>query len=254
MKAILKLRFLNCKSSVPEIVPAVIAKNFKELQEKVKRVEPYVKTVQLDIMDGIFVPNKTWPFVVEATQDKPSVKNLDGLEISLFLEAHLMIVNPHRVLNEWLESKVGRIILHWEALEKIHNHELLPYKTQIGSRFPISNLAEEIHHRDKEFGVAMNPKTPVEVLDSFINEIDAVLLMSVDPGFAGQKFQGRVIPKIAALRAKYQNVKIGVDGGINMQNINQLVKAGADFLSVGSTIFSSDDPAGEIIKLKKIIS
>src|SRR3989338_706553 len=136
---------------MPEIIPAIIPKNFKELEEKIKLVEPYVKTVQIDVMDGIFVSNATWNNPAE----------LDKLETNLALEAHLMVENPHRVLNEWLNSKVKRVILHWEAMEKIHNHELLPYKTQVGPGFPVTNLAEEIHKNNKEFGVALNLETPI---------------------------------------------------------------------------------------------
>ncbi len=226
-----------------EIIPTIIAKDFEDLQKKVKLVESSVQTVQLDIMDGVFVPNQTWNNPVE----------LSGLETNLFLEAHLMIVNPHQFLNEWLASKVKRVILHWEALEKIHNHEILPYKSQIGAGFPISNLVQESRVKGKEFGVALNPWTPVTVLENFIGEIDTVLLMSVNPGFGGQPFQSTVIPKIAALRQKYPDVKIGVDGGVNFENIKELVGAGANFLYVGSFIFEADDPAAAIEQLKKSI-
>jgi len=221
-----------------EIIPAIIAKSFDELKEKIKLVEPYVKTVQLDVMDGVFVPSSTWPFVAGASQDKSLEKEIEDLDTDIFLEAHLMIENPHRVLNEWLNSKVGRVILHWEAIEKIHNHELLPYETQIDAKFPISNLSREVHRCGKQFGVAINPPTPISVLDNFINEIDLVLLMSVNPGLAGQEIKEEVIPKIVALRQRYPDVKIEVDGGVNPQNILKLVQAGADFLVMGSAIFS----------------
>ena len=227
---------------MPEIIPAIIPKNFKELEEKIKLVEPYVKTVQIDVMDGIFVSNATWNNPAE----------LDKLETNLALEAHLMVENPHRVLNEWLNSKVKRVILHWEAMEKIHNHELLPYKTQVGAGFPVANLAEEIHKHNKEFGVALNLETPVFVLDNFINDIDLVLLMSVAPGQAGQRFDERVLSKISALRQEYPSVKIEVDGGVNEENILPLIAAGADFLVMGSAIFGKDDIGGAIEELKSL--
>ena len=228
---------------MPEIIPVIIPKDFTELEEKIRLVESYVKTVQIDAMDGIFSSNTTWN-----TPD-----DLEKLETSLILEAHLMIENPHRALNEWLISKVKRIILHWEAMEKIHNHELLPYKTQVGAGFPAVNLAEEIHKNNKEFGVALNLETPISALDNFINDIDLVLLMSVPPGRSGQKFDERVVPKIIALRQKYPDVKIEVDGGINSQNIAKLVVAGADFLVAGSAIFDSKD-VGEAIEELKILT
>ncbi len=231
-----------------EIIPAIIAKDFKELEVKIKLVETQVKTVQLDVMDGIFVPNKTWPYSIGG---QSSVKDLEKLETDLFLEAHLMVAFPHRVLNEWLNSKVKRIILHWEALEKIHNHEMLPYKTQISAGFPVSNLAEESHKHNKEFGLALNLETPITVLDNFIKYIDQVLIMSVKPGASGQDFDERTILKIIALRQKYPDVKIGVDGGISPQNILKLVEAGADFLAMGSAIFDSDDISKTIEDIKK---
>ena len=250
---------------MPEIVPAIIAENFKELEEKTRLVEPYVKTVQLDVADGIFVANKTWPyfapqsgatngkpFVADTPQGKPSLRDLDKIETTLDFEAHLMIDSPHQVLNEWLNSRVKRVILHWEVLEKIHNHELLPYKTQITAGFPVSNLAEEAHQRGKEFGVALNLETPVAALDNFMSYVDLVLLMSVPPGWGGQRFDERVIPKIIALRQKYPDVKIEVDGGVSADNMAKLIEAGADFLAVGSAIFNAGDIGGMITELNDL--
>lgn len=223
-----------------EIIPAIIAKNFEDLQDKIKLVEPFVATVQLDVMDGIFVPSTTW--------NSPS--DLEKLETNLVLEVHLMVDSPHRVLNGWLASQVKRIILHWEAVEKIHNHELLPYETTVDNQFPISNLAREIHRHNKQFGLALNPKTPLAVLDNFIGELDTVLLMSVNPGFAGQEFQSEVIPRIKQLRQKYPSVKIEVDGGLGPQNIKEAREAGADFLVIGSAIFVQLNIEEAIKKLK----
>lgn len=225
-----------------EIIPVIIPKDFTELQVKIKLVEPHAKTVQLDVVDGIFVANKTWPYsdgkeepLDYARGKKISVSDLDKLDTDIFLEAHLMVADPHRVLNEWLSSQVKRVILHWEALEKA------------GEDSSLGSLAEEVHKRGKEFGVALNIETPISVLDNFISYIDVVLLMSVKTGWGGQKFDERVIPKIVALRQKYPDVKIEVDGGVNADNIAGIVEAGADFLAVGSAIFNSSD-VGEAIK------
>ncbi len=234
-----------------EIIPAIIAKDFKELEAKIKLVEPHVKTVQLDVMDGIFVANKTWPYT-ENYREPFSINTLYRERFSVDLEAHLMVDAPHRVLNEWLGSKIGRVILHWEAMEKIHNHELLPYKTQVTAGWPVSNLAEEAHKNNKEFGVALNLETPISALDNFISYVDLALLMSVKPGAGGQEFKKEVIPKIIALRQRYPDVKIEVDGGVNADNIAELVKAGADFLVMGSAIFGSEDIEQAIKEFKQI--
>jgi len=255
-----------------EIIPAIIPKDFAELEAKIKLVEPYAKTVQLDVVDGIFASNTTWPYteynrhpeLVSGSDNNETPKqvrhdkkwslgdDLKNLHTNLTLEAHLMIDAPHRVLNEWLASRVKRIILHWEAVEKIHNHELLPYETTVDNQFPISNLAREIHRHNKQFGLALNLKTPLAVLDNFIDELDMVLLMSINPGFAGQEFQEEVIPRIKQLRQKYPGVKIGIDGGLGPQNIKEAQEAGADFLIVNSAIFGSRNIEQAIKELKRI--
>jgi len=222
-----------------EIIPAIIAKDFQDLKNKIKVVEPYVQTVQLDIMDGIFVSNETWPFAAAAAQGKPSVVDLENLETNLFLEAHLMVTEPEKVFEQWTDSPVQRIIVHWEALEN--------FKSQI------LNFAQYTYERNKEFGIALNPETPLEVLDHFINKVDLVLLMSVNPGFAGQPFQESVIPRIVSLRQKYPDVKIGVDGGVNLSNAKKLALAGADFLAVGSFIYAAGNPEQVIAQLNETL-
>lgn len=240
-----------------EIVPAIIARDFEELKGKLDLVKDQAQAVQLDIMDGVFVPNKTWPFdSAQDRQDKPSsVSELDQLDTNIFLEAHLMVEYPARVLSDWMScGKIGRIIFHWEAVRKIKNHELNPYQTQTEPRFPVSNLVREARKNNKQLGMALNPETPIEALSDFVKDLDMILLMSVDPGAAGQEFQESVIPKITALRQKFPDAKIGVDGGINLKNAKRLKELGVDFLVAGSAIFGSGDPQKALEELKKIIS
>jgi ribulose-phosphate 3-epimerase len=227
-----------------EIIPAIIAKDFQDLQEKIEQVMPFVSAVQLDVMDGIFVPNRTW--------NEPD--DLENIKSKLFFEAHLMIDKPQTVTERWLGSRAKRIILHWEALEKIHGHEMTPYKTASRPGFPVIDLAEEAHKHNKELGIAINPETPISALDSFINDIDLVLLMSVNPGKAGQAFQEKVIPKISALRQKYPDVKIEVDGGVSPQNAKKLAQAGANILVAGSSVFESKNAEEAINQLKKAVN
>jgi len=218
---------LVIENFMPEIIPAIIARSFDELKEKVKLVEPYVSTVQLDIMDGIFVSNETWR----------TPEDLNNLETNLFLEAHLMVVNPYDVIEGWLASKVRKVLIHWESLDKRVDFEL-----------SIIDLMEKVRLQNKKLGIVLNPETPMDVLDSFISQIDLVMLMGVSPGFAGQQIQPGVVDKVRQLRQKYLNVKIEIDGGVNSQNARQLVFAGADFLAVGASIFESGD-IGKAIKL-----
>ena len=228
-----------------KIIPAIIAENFEDLKNKVKLIESSASldpnrdnpAVQLDIMDGIFVPNETWRIP----------EDLKRLETGISFEAHLMVEWSQEIYERWLISKVKRIIWHWEALEKIINSSDSPE----GERISIFDLAGKTHMMKKEFGIALNPDTLIEQISNYVQVLDLVLVMSVDPGFAGQKFQDKVIPKITALRRKYPDVKIEVDGGINIGNAKTVVQAGADILVAGSAIFGSDDIGGAINNLKE---
>lgn len=253
---------------MPEIIPAIIAKNFGELQERVAAVELCVETVQLDIMDGVFVPNKTWPYTEGALED------LEKLETKLLLETHLMVEKPEEVLDDWLDSKVERVILHYEAIDHRFCHAGLDpvletgesgfNKNSLDSGFrqndnqeetesKFFNLIKKVHSVRKEFGIALNPGTSIEVLDGFAASIDLVLLMGVNPGFSGQKFKDGIIHKVAALRHKHLGVKIGVDGGVNQNNAKAIGRAGADILIVGSAVFEAGKVKEAIEELRRVI-
>lgn len=200
-----------------EVIPAVIAKDFKELKKKIRQVELYTRWIQLDIMDGKFVPNLTW----QNSEDLKSIKT------TLKIEAHLMINSPQRVMKKWLNT-VQRVIVHWESRGK--------------EKFKFT----------KQMGIALNPGTPWQEIEKFIPQVDLILLMTVNPGFGGQKFLKEVLPKIKSLRKKYPQVKIEVDGGINPKTGKECVKAGADVLVSGTYIFKSKNTKEAIEKLKSI--
>lgn len=213
---------------IVEIVPAIIAKNFEELERKIRQVEPYVKSVQIDIMDGIFVSNKTW--------NNP--EELKNIKTNLEIEAHLMVEDVVGEAEKWLNSGVKRILAHWEAMTE-------------DLRFKIYELRKKIQEKGIEFGIVLNLETPINVLSDFSSIINYQLLiiqlMSIAKiGAHGYPFSEEVIPKIKALREKYPDVKISVDGGINLENAKRVKEAGADILVVGSTIFESKD-IGKII-------
>ena len=205
-----------------EVIPTIIAKDFEELREKVRKVEPYVDWVQLDIMDGQFVDNLTW--------NNPT--DLKDLKTNLKLEAHLMIESPEEHINNWINSGVKRIIFHFESTKKIR---------EIIARIKEAGLG---------VGLAINPETPPEVVDDFIDQLDLVLVMTVPPGRGGQKFLEETLPKIKNLREKYPHVKIGVDGGINLESAPKVIQAGANILASGSAIFKSDNIKKVIKKLQ----
>ncbi len=205
-----------------QVIPTIIAKDFQELEEKIKKVEAYVKWVQLDVMDGQFVENSTW--------NKPA--DLKNLETNLNLEAHLMIQNPEENIDDWIASGVKRIIIHFES----------------------TNQAKEVIERIKKaglaVGLAINPETLIEVVDDFIDQLDLILVMTVQPGRGGQKFLEETLVKIKDLRTKYKNVNIEVDGGINPETAPQVIQAGANLLASGSAVFKNDNIEETIKKLR----
>jgi ribulose-phosphate 3-epimerase len=205
-----------------QVIPTIIAKDFQELQEKIKKVEPYVDWVQLDVMDGQFVDNATW--------NNPA--DLKNLETSLKLEAHLMIQNPELVIDDWIDSGGKRIIFHYESTEQ-------PEK-----------IIERIKKAGLEVGLAINPETPIEIVNKFIGQLDLVLVMTVYPGHGGQEFLEEALSKIKKLRKKYKNVNIEVDGGINLETAPKVIQVGANILASGSAIFKSEDIQQTIEGLK----
>lgn len=211
-----------------EIIPTILVKSFKEVKERIKKVEDYVNWVQLDIMDGVFVDNETW--------NNP--RDLKELKTKVKLEAHLMVNKPEEVIDDWLKV-VDRVIIHFES--KITNREL-----------GIRELIKKVHKKKKEFGLALNPETHPAVVTPFLKDLDLVLFMTVQPGWGGQEFKDWILKKIKALHKLWPNGNIEVDGGINSETAKKAIKAGANLICVGTHIFKSKDIEKTIKSLKKI--
>lgn len=219
----------------PEIIPAIIAKDSRDLKKKIKLVQSFVNWVQLDIMDGKFVPNETW-------NNPKKLKNiLRCISSGLGIEAHLMVQNPYKVVSDWLSAGCKRVFVHWEALGFDKKKEL-------------KKIIEKSKKTGGEIGLAFNPKTPWQEAGESIKKekINKILLMSVSPGFSGQNFMTEVLPKISSLRNFSKNIKIEIDGGINEKTGKLAVGAGADILAVGSAIFKSGSVEGAIKRFEKI--
>ena len=159
-----------------EIIPTILVKKFEKIKERIKTVEPYVSWVHLDIMDGIFTSNSTWN----------SPKDLKKIGTKMKLEAHLMVQKPENVINDWLKV-LDRIIIHYES--KIDNKDLV-----------IQKLIKKVHKKNKQIGLAISPDTPVNTVMPFLKKLDLVLIMTVNPGRGGQKFQEKTLEKIKTLR------------------------------------------------------
>lgn len=210
-----------------EIIPAIIAHDFKELQAKIKIIEPYFKWAQIDVMDGIFVNSKSYNI--------PNTLRLLGTNINF--EIHLMVEKPENILDDWISSGVKRILIHYESTKKL------------------DEVFKKIKDFGLEVGVVLKIETPVMVINDFIKQgkIDVVQLMGIDKiGYYGEKFDERVLEKIKILRQKYSNIIIEVDGGINSENAKKLFDAGVNRLAVGSYIFNSKDIKKAIEDLKNI--
>ena len=208
-----------------EIIPTILVKTFDEVKEKIRLVENDVNWIQLDIMDGIFVDNKTWD----------SSSDLKNFKTKAKIEAHLMAQEPEKIIDDWLQV-VDRIIVHFES--------------QISD---LNALIEKIHNNGKQIGLALNPETNIEVLKPFLNNLDLVLLMSINPGWGGQEFKPETLEKIKNLRNIWPSGNIGIDGGINDANIKEISGAGANLFSIGNFIFKSENISQTISKLTEKI-
>ena len=194
------------------VIPAILVKSQKEFQEKIKKIAPYADTVQIDIMDGAFVPNTTWA----------DADIIEHLHSPMKFEAHLMVENPeHGTIEKWAKAGAFRIIFHIEA-----------------TRQPEECIGQ-IKKFKREVGIAINPKTPVEKIKKLLPKIDYVLVMGVTPGFSGQKFQSIALQKIKQIHRLAPKVTISVDGGVDKNTAKKLYAAGADALCSASSIFKS---------------
>jgi ribulose-phosphate 3-epimerase len=211
-----------------QIAPSILAADLADLETAVAICERgKADFLHVDVMDGHFVPNLTIGVpVVEALSRRTDLP----------LDVHLMVSNPGRLLDQYLEAGASWLSVHWEAATHL------------------DRLLTRIHEKGARAGVALNPATPVEVLDDILPAVDFVLIMSVNPGFAGQKFLPYALDKARRLRAKLQgrnlDVTIAMDGGVGLDNISEVATAGVDFCVAGSAVFGTDDPVAAIGALR----
>jgi ribulose-phosphate 3-epimerase len=227
-----------------EIIPALMPKSFSELREQFERFVGLVETVQLDVMDGVFVPNKSWPY----SENIEMLKELRGEMPSwedINFEVDLMIQNPEHAVNDWLLLGASRVIVHTESTHKM-DAIIAEVKDCVNGKQTDSE--EETH---VEVGIALNTTTENKMLEPWIGRVDFVQFMGIEKiGFQGQTFDERVIKKIQDLHEQYLDVTISVDGGVNFESAPKLIVAGATRLVSGSTILNSKDIAETINRLK----
>jgi ribulose-phosphate 3-epimerase len=210
-----------------KIAPSLLAADFGNLQRDVELVnESEAAWHHLDIMDGLFVPNISYGMPIVKTIAEHATKPLD---------THLMIVDPDRYIQTFADLGVYMLTVHYEACPHLHR------------------TIQAIKAAGMKSGVALNPHTDVSLLENVLNDLDLVLVMSVNPGFGGQSFIPRTYEKIRRLRKMIQqqdaSALIEVDGGVNLENAPRLIEAGADVLVAGSSVFKSADPKKTIAEL-----
>jgi ribulose-phosphate 3-epimerase len=215
-----------------EIAPSILASNFARLGEEIRMVEQAgAEVIHVDVMDGHFVPNITIGIPVVESLRKAT---------RLPLDVHLMIERPEEYIEDFVRAGSTRVLIHEEAT--VH----------------LDRALAMIREHGAEAGAAINPATPVMMLSEVLDKLDTVLVMSVNPGFGGQKFIRGALEKIRQLnqwRSRYNaSFRIEVDGGVDLENVAELAQAGANTFVAGTSIFHASDPAGATLQLRKLAS
>jgi ribulose-5-phosphate 3-epimerase (EC 5.1.3.1) len=213
-----------------KVAPSILSANFLNLGKEIEMLnESEADWIHIDVMDGVFVPNISFGFPVLDFVKKAARKPLD---------VHLMIVEPQKFISEIAATGAYMMNVHYEACTHLHR------------------VVQEIKKAGMKAAVTLNPHTPVLLLEDILADLDMVLLMTVNPGFGGQKFIVHSIEKVAVLKEmilkKNLSTLIEVDGGVNLETGKQLIEAGADVLVAGNFVFSSKNPKDTIHQLKNL--
>ncbi len=212
------------------IAPSVLAADYTNLKKDFDMVnQSKADWFHVDVMDGRFVPNISFGMMIVEAMKKMATKPLD---------VHLMMVEPEKYIERFRAAGADVITVHYEACPHLHR------------------TIQQIQATGAKAGVALNPHTPISVLENVLEELDLVCLMSVNPGFGGQKFIYQTLPKVKQLKdmiiVKNTKTLIEIDGGVGLQNAGALLEAGADVLVAGSSVFKSENPTLTIERLKNI--
>jgi ribulose-phosphate 3-epimerase len=206
------------------VVPAILTDDAQALAKMVRQAETYADFVQVDIMDGRFVPSNSI-----------ACHDIAAVSPKLRWEAHLMVKQPEAQLHCFAKAGAEKIVFHLESTSSP------------------SRIIRLIRHLGVKVGLAVNPETPLTTTLSLADSVDSVLFLTVHPGFYGAKFLPEVLDKVVELRARKPNLEVGVDGGIKESNIAEVAKLGVDCICVGSAIFVQPEPAGAFRRLQSLV-
>ncbi|MDA1038465.1 MAG: hypothetical protein O2877_02125 [bacterium] len=216
-----------------EIIPALLVESEKEFERRLRLIEPHVKTVQVDVLDGIMFPHISWY----------DARNIGAFLTTVNFELHLMVENPLAVVEEWKEyvPTLTRVIFHAE-IDRQHQ-----------------GLVDAMKELGLEVGMALNPETPISEAHHELSELDELLLMSVHPGASAQGIGDEkhgltkedLFEKIISIHKRYPTITLGADGGINLDNIHHFKEAGISRFCVGSAIFNQTDPIKALNDLQR---
>ena len=208
-----------------QVIPAILTNSLDEFEKTIRLLEPHTKRVHLDIADGVFVPNETIKGYSE----------LDLVFTNLKFDVHLMVQRPLDHLFSWDKANADRFIVHVESED-------------------VERAIVELRSMSKQVGLAINPDTSEELLDPFIQLVDLVHFMTIEPGFQGREFIDTVVKKIVFFREKHPQKIISVDGGINLTTARSVINAGVDILVSGSFILKSGNVGKAIAELETVVS
>jgi ribulose-phosphate 3-epimerase len=209
----------------PEVIPAILAKDERTMKRRLTLLEPHVRLVQIDVMDGKFVKNKTWHDAAKIAKWK----------MNLRYELHLMVNDPIDVMNHWIKVRgLKRVIFHAETPQKL------------------GHLIDTAKRHKLEVGIAISPGTPIKKISPFMKKINMILVMGGKPGKSGQHLNKKTLETVKTLRKRYPKLPIGFDIGVNEKTVPDLVRAGVTRLNTASAIFKSRTPLKTIESLQEI--